>query len=73
MADSTLTLEAATVIRVPPPGLEPGYTVAVVRTPHGLRTGRLLCSPDDVPAPGTRVEPAESPVPGVSAFRPVAA
>ena len=66
-----LTLEAATVIRVPPPGLEPGYTVAVVRTPAGLRTGRLLCRPDEVPAPGTVVEPTESPLEGVAAYRPV--
>ena len=73
MGESTLTLEAATVIRVPPPGLEPGYTVAVVRTPDGLRTGRLLCPPDEVPAPGTRLEPAESPVEGVAAYRPVVA
>lgn len=73
MPESTLTLEAATVIRVPPPGLEPGYTVAVVRTPEGLRTGRLLCSPDDVPAPGTPVEHAVSPVEGITAYRPVVA
>lgn len=73
MADTALTLEAATVIRVPPPGLESGYVVAVVRTPEGLRTGRLLCPSDDVPTPGTHVELAESPVPGVSAYRPVVA
>lgn len=73
MTESTLTLEAATVIRVPPPGLEPGYTVAVVRTPEGLRTGRLLCSPDAVPAPGTAVERAESPAQGIPAYRPVVA
>ncbi len=56
MAESNLILEAATVIRVPPPGLEPGYTVAVVRTAEGLRTGRLLCPPGvrahDAPRPG---------------------
>ena len=71
MVESTLTLEAATVIRVPPPGLKPGYTVAVIRTPAGLRIGRLLCPPDDLPLPGTLVELAESPVPGVAAYRPV--
>lgn len=73
MTENTLTLEAATVIRVPPPGLEPGYTVAVVRTPDGLRTGRLLCPPDEVPAPGAEVEPVESPVEGIAAYRPVVA
>lgn len=73
MVENTLTLVAATVIRVPPPGLEPGYTVAVVRTPDGLRSGRLLCSPDDVPDPGAEVESAETPVEGVSAYRPVVA
>lgn len=73
MVDRTLTLEAATVIRVPPPGLDPGYIVAVVRTPEGLRTGRLLCPLDDLPTPGTHVESAESPVPGVPGYRPVVA
>lgn len=73
MAESTLTLEAATVIRVPPPGLEPGYVVAVVRTPEGLRIGRLLCPPDEVPASGTRVERVESPVQNVAAYRLAAA
>ena len=72
MAENVLTLEAATVIRVPPPGLEPGYIVAVVRTPEGLRTGRLLCSPDDLPAPGSGVEVAESALEGIAAYRPVA-
>lgn len=70
---TALTLEAATVIRVPPPGLEAGYVVAVVRTPKGLRTGRLLCTADEVPAPGTPVESAPSPVDGVPAYRPVPA
>jgi uncharacterized OB-fold protein len=73
MTESTLTLEAATVIRVPPPGLDAGYTVAVVRTPEGLRIGRLLCPPDQVPPPGTRVEPVDSPVKDVGAYRPVPA
>jgi len=73
MDQNTLTLEAATVIRVPPPGMEPGYTVAVVRTSAGLRTGRLICPPDELPLPGTRVEEVESPVEGVAAYRPVAA
>lgn len=73
MTGSSLALEAATVIRVPPPGLEAGYVVAVVRTPSGLRTGRLLCQLDDLPSPGTEVVPVESPVPGVPAYRPVVA
>jgi len=73
MDGEILTLEAATVIRVPPPGLEPGYTVAVVRTREGLRTGRLLCPPDELPPPGTRLEAVESSVEGVAAFRSVAA
>jgi hypothetical protein len=72
MAESVLTLEAATVIRVPPPGLDPGYIVAVVRTPEGLRTGRLLCSPDDLPVPGSGVELAASHMEGIAAYRPVA-
>jgi uncharacterized OB-fold protein len=70
MAETSLTLEAATVIRVPPPGVEPGYAVAVVRTPGGLLTGRLLCDPAALPLPGTQVEAVDSPVPGVAAFRP---
>lgn len=71
MTGASLTLEAATVIRVPPPGMEPGYAVAVVRTPGGLVTGRLLCDPASLPLPGTRVEDTDSQVPGVAAFRPM--
>lgn len=67
----TVRLEAATVIRVPPPGVEPGYVVAVVRTPAGLRTARLLCPPDAVPVPGTALEATDSPVDGVDAYRPM--
>lgn len=73
MNGSLATLEAATVIRVPPPGLEPGYIVAVVRTANGLSTGRLLSDPDVVPQPGTAVEETASPVEGVVAYRPVGA
>lgn len=71
MTTESLTLEAATVIRVPPPGLEAGYIIAVVRSEDGLRTGRLLCSPDDVPPPGTPVEPGPSRGDGVAAYVPV--
>lgn len=71
-SQSNLTLEVATVIRVPPPGMEGGYTVAVVRTPNGLRTGRLLCPPDAIPPAGTRLELTDSPVEGAPAYRPTA-
>lgn len=71
MNGSLATLEAATVIRVPPPGLEPGYVVAVVRTANGLSAVRLLADPGAVPRPGTAVEETTSPVPGVATYRPV--
>lgn len=66
-------LEAATVIRVPPPGYEPGYAVAVVRTDDGLHTARLTYSGDQLPPVGTELEPAEPEAPGVPTYRPVGA
>jgi hypothetical protein len=71
MTELAPTLEAVTVIRVPPPGMEPGYAVAVVRHGGGLQTVRLLLDGDEVPAVGTLVEEVDSPVPGVTAYRPV--
>jgi hypothetical protein len=71
MPNLTPTLEAVTVIRVPPPGIEPGYAVAVVRDGDGLHTVRLLFDGDEAPAVGTPLEEVDSPVPGVTAYRPV--
>lgn len=73
MANRTPRLEAVTVIRVPPPGLEPGYAVAVVRDDEGLHTVRLLVDGNEVPRVGTPLKVADSPVPGVSAYRPAQA
>ena len=70
MADLAPKLEAVTVIRVPPPGVEPGYAVAVVRDADGLHTARLLFDGDEAPAVGTPLEGVDSPVPGVTAYRP---
>lgn len=66
-------LEAATVIRVPPPGFAPGYAVAVVRTPDGLQTARITYEGEDLPAVGSLLEPAEPAAPGVPTYRPVEA
>jgi hypothetical protein len=71
MTDLGPTLAAVTIIRVPPPGMEPGYAVAVVRDGDGLHTVRLLIDEEEVPAVGTPVEEVDSPVPGVAAYRPV--
>ena len=68
---SGAVLEAVTVIRVPPPGYEPGYAVAVVRTAEGLRTARLRYPDDELPAIGTLLEPAEPAEPGVPTYQPV--
>jgi len=54
----THTLEAATVIRVPPPGRSQPYTLAV-RSEHGLVCGQLLGSDEHLPAPGTPLTEAE--------------
>ena len=48
----TLTLEAATVIRVPPPGRSEPYALAVVRTGDGLVCGGLLGSVEVLPPVG---------------------
>lgn len=63
----TLTLEAATVIRVAPPGRSQPYTLAVVRTDHGLVCGGLLRSHEEIPLPGTALAEAQS-VDGVRMF-----
>jgi uncharacterized OB-fold protein len=63
----TLTLEAATVIRVAPPGRSQPYGLAVVRTDQGLVCGQLLGSDEDLPAPGTPLTEAEA-LDGVRTF-----
>jgi hypothetical protein len=62
-----LTLEAATIIRVPPPGRSGPYALAVVRTDHGLVCGGLLLSDALVPNPGDVVDETQ-PVDGVRMF-----
>lgn len=62
-------LEAVTIIRIPPPGLEAGYAVAVVREGPGLHAGRLLLDGPDLPLPGTPLRPVDSPVAGIPAYR----
>ena len=54
--DATPRLEAVTVIRVPPPGIEPDYLVAVVKVDGRLQVGRFDGSPEEPPAPGVPVE-----------------
>lgn len=66
-------LEAVTIIRVPPPGYEPGYAVAVVRTDEGLHAVRLTYSGGEPPAVGAELEPAEPAAPGVPTYQPVRA
>jgi hypothetical protein len=62
-----LTLEAATVIRVPPPGRAQSYALAVARTDQGLLCGGLLTSDERLPAPGTALVEAAA-VDGVRMF-----
>jgi hypothetical protein len=62
-----LTLEAATIIRVPPPGRAGPYALAVVRTDDGLVCGGLLLPDALVPSPGAVVAEIE-PVDGVRRF-----
>lgn len=50
------TLEAVTVIRVPPPGGEPDRLVAAVRMDDQLHVGRLLGSPPGPPTVGAPLE-----------------
>jgi hypothetical protein len=59
MRTDIYTLEAATVIRAAPPGRSQPYTLAVVRSEHGLGCGQLLESDEDLPAPGTPLTEAE--------------
>jgi uncharacterized OB-fold protein len=63
-----LTLEAATVIRVAPPGRSSPYALAAVRTDDGLVCGGLLGSPEDLPAPGAPLVEIEA-ADGVRMFR----
>ena len=62
-----LTLEAATIIHVPPPGRSGPYALAVVRTDHGLICGGLLLSDALVPSPGAVMDEMP-PVDGVRIF-----
>lgn len=71
LPSSGATLEAVTIIRVPPPGYEPGYAVAVVRTAEGLRTARLRYPDAEPPAVGTPLERAEPIASGVPTYQPV--
>lgn len=48
-----MVLEAATVIRVPPPGREAPYVVGAIRIDGNLQTAIIEVDPENVPAPGT--------------------